>query len=87
MTQKEIEEKHYEIMEKVSKMHIKELETHLIDHAVWYAEYADDSGEEYTDAYWQMQTEAAILTEAANRLRAINNLGEMIDEEENNDTK
>jgi hypothetical protein len=78
MTIEEIGDKHNEITAKVAKMSLSDLANHLFDHAVWYAEYTDshitDDGD-YTETYWQMQTEASILSETANRLLEIERNG------------
>jgi uncharacterized damage-inducible protein DinB len=87
MTQEEIDNKHNEITAKVSSMSLTQLANHLVDHAGWYSEYTESAASEGDSEYWQMQTEAAILAEAANRLLQVERLGRILDKAERDANK
>jgi hypothetical protein len=87
MKQEEIDSKHNEITAEVSKMGLTELANHLVDHAAWYSEYTEGAASEDDSEYWQMQTEAAILGEAANRLLQLERLGRILDKAERDSNK
>ena len=69
MNEKEIEDKHNEMLKEVEQMTVLQLSEHLVDHSMWYSEYTENTEEGYSDQYWNMQRESAILCECAHRLR------------------